>query len=115
MKTKQSSSGNPQANATIHRIYQVLGNLVQTYNLDRIYVDDAYPCIGILVATAFVACSTYQKIKGKILSGLVFVRDMILPISHIGDCKYICQPKKEQIEKNIIGKKTTIIDGFRAN
>ena len=65
MKTKKASSGNPQANATIHRIYQVLGNLVRTYNLDRIYVDDADPCIGILVATAFVACYTHRNIKGK--------------------------------------------------
>ena len=50
IKTKSASSGNPQANATIDRIYQILGNLVRTYNLQETYVDNAEPWIGILAA-----------------------------------------------------------------
>ena len=53
IKTNLDSPGNPQANKTIERIHQVLGNLVRTYNLQETYVDDADPWIGILVAEAF--------------------------------------------------------------
>ena len=50
---KRASPGNLQANAIIERIYQVLGNLVHTYNLQERCVDDADPCMGILAAEAF--------------------------------------------------------------
>ena len=33
IKTKPDSSGNPQVNATIEKINQVLGNIVRTNNL----------------------------------------------------------------------------------
>ena len=43
IKTNPASSGNPQANATIEIIHQVLGNLIHTYNLHDKYGDDADP------------------------------------------------------------------------
>ena len=43
IKEKPASSGNPQENTIIERIHQVLGNLVWTYNIHTIYVDDADP------------------------------------------------------------------------
>ena len=41
---------NQQANTTIEIIYQVLGNLIRTYNLHDTYVDDADPCMVIVAA-----------------------------------------------------------------
>ena len=66
IKTKPDSPGKPQANTIIERIHQVLGNLVQTYNIQEIYVDDADPWMGILAAVAFAVSSTYHTTKGKI-------------------------------------------------
>ena len=40
IKIKPVSNRNPQENATIERIYQVLGNLVHMYNLQATYADD---------------------------------------------------------------------------
>ena len=54
IKTKTASQGNPQANATIDRIHQVLENILRTYNLQETYVYDADTWMGILAAAAFV-------------------------------------------------------------
>ena len=53
IKIKPVSNRNPQENATIERIYQVLGNLVHMYNLQATYADDTYPWMGILATEAF--------------------------------------------------------------
>ena len=65
IKTKPDSSGNTQANKTIKQIYQVLANLVHTYNLQETYVDDTNPCMGILSAAAFMVRSTYHRTEQK--------------------------------------------------
>ena len=83
INTNLDSSGNPHSNSTIERIHQVLGNLVQTYNLHETSVDDANPCMVILAADAFMVRCTYHRTKGKFLGQQVFGRDMILPINHI--------------------------------
>ena len=73
IKIKPDSLGNPQANETIYRIHQVLGNLVRTYNLQETYVDDADPRMGILAAAAFAVQSMYlwniKKTPGELVLG----------------------------------------------
>ena len=39
---------------------------MRTYNLQKTYVYDAEPWIGILVAAAFAVNSTYHRVTGKI-------------------------------------------------
>ena len=99
---KPESPGNIQVNATIERIHQVLGNLVRTYNLQEIYVDDADPFMGILNRSAFAVQSTYHRKKGKSPGQLVFGRAMILPIDHIVNWRYMLQRKQAQPEKGVI-------------
>ena len=65
IKTKPASPGNPQANVTIERLHQVLGNLLRMYNLEETYVDDVYPSIVILEAAAFAVRYTYHRKKEK--------------------------------------------------
>ena len=60
---KLASSGNPHANTTTERIYQVLGNLVNSYNLQLTYVDNADLWMGILVAADFVLQIKYHQTK----------------------------------------------------
>ena len=91
IQTKHASSENPQAKATIERIHQVLGNLVHSYNLQETYVDYADPWMGILAAADFAVRSTYHRTKGKSLVQLLFGQDMILPINHIYNWRYIRQ------------------------
>ena len=88
----------------------MLGNIVRTYNLQEKYVDDADPWMGILAAPQFSVQSMYHWNKQKIPGQLVFGRDMILPTNHISNWRYIRQPKREQIEKEVIRKNSTRID-----
>ena len=110
IKTKPFSPGNPQLNATIEIIHQVLGNLVRTYNPQETHVDDADPFMGILAAADFEVQSTHQRTKLKIPGQLVFGIDMILPINHVADFRYICQRKHKQINKYLDRENTTRID-----
>ena len=97
-------------NATIEIIHQVLGNLVRTNILQETYVDDSDPWMGILAAAAFAVQSAYHRTQVNIPGYLVFGRDMIHPINHGGDWRYIHQPKQAQIERYVVQKNSTIID-----
>ena len=50
--TKPSTTVNPMSNALLEQIHQVLGNLVQTYNIAQAYVDEYKPWSGILAVAA---------------------------------------------------------------
>ena len=100
MKTKHESPGSPQAN-TIVKKHQVLGNLLCTYNQQGKYVDEADPWMGILAAAAFVVLFTYHKIKGKSPGQIVFGQDMILPIDHVSNWRYIRQRKQAEIDNDV--------------
>ena len=104
------SPGNPKADVIVEIINQLLGNLVRTYNLQETYVDDADPWMGILAAAAFAVHSNYHRIKFKSPGQLVFGRDMILPINHLADWRYIRQHKQTQIDNYVIWENTTRID-----
>ena len=70
------------SNAILERINQVKGNLVQTFNILKTYVDNNYPWTGILPTAEFTICSTTSRQKGYSPGQLIFRRDMILPIKH---------------------------------
>ena len=63
IKTNPDSSRNPQANAIIERIHQVLGNPIGYFNLHYAYVDDTDPWTGILAAAFFAVLDTYHRTK----------------------------------------------------
>ena len=94
IKTRPGYPGNSLAKKTIERTYQVLGNLVSTYNLQETYVDDADPWMGILAAASFVVRNTYHRTKLQILGQNIFGKDSILSINHIENWKYMCQQKQ---------------------
>ena len=94
IKTKPDSPGNTQAKITIERIHQVLGNIVCKYNLQEIYVDDTDPLMRILAAADFAVQNKYHRTKQKIPGQLFFGQDMVLPINHIANWRYIHQQKQ---------------------
>ena len=110
IKTKPASPGNLQANSTIDILHQELGNLIRTYNLHEIYVDDADPFMGILEAASFVERSTYHRTKEKTPGQLVFGRYMILTINHVADWRYTSQRKQTQINKDAAHENNTRTD-----
>ena len=89
--SSQELQVNPISNAILEWIHQVLGNLVQTFNMQQTYVDKNDPWTGILSAAAFANHSTTRRQKGYSPGQLLFVRDIIIPINHELDWELIRQ------------------------
>ena len=97
---KPITTRNPQANAIIERVHQVIANIIRTFELQDNYLDEDDPWKGILSATAFAVRSTYHTTLKKSPGQLVFGRDMIFNIEHIANWEYIRASKQKIIKKN---------------
>ena len=91
---------NPQANAIVERIHQVIGNIIRTFNLESNYLDNDDPWRGILAATAFAVRSTSHTTLQKTPGQLVFGWDMIFNIQHVANWEFIRSNKQRRIDKN---------------
>jgi hypothetical protein len=100
IKCKPITVRNPQANAIVERIHQVIGNIIRTFDLEANYLDNDNPWRGILAATAFAVRSTYHTTLWKMPGQLVFGCDMIFNIQHVANWEYIRQNKQCLIYKN---------------
>ena len=100
IKRKPITTRNPQANAIVERVHQVIGNMIRTFELEENYLDDDDPWKGILSATAFAVRSTLHTMLKRMPGQLVFGRDMIFNIQHQADWEAIKQRKQELINKN---------------
>ena len=95
IKRKPITVRNPQANAIVERIHQVIANMVRTFELETNYLDVDNPWKGVLSATAFAIWSTYHTMLKKTPGQLVFGRDMIFNISYVANWELICQNKQK--------------------
>jgi hypothetical protein len=100
IKKKPITVRNPQANAIVERIHQVIGNIIRTFELQENYLDEDDPWKGILSATAFAVRATYHTTLKKSPGQLVFGRDMIFKIQHIPNWEFIRENKQRIIAKN---------------
>jgi hypothetical protein len=100
VKAKPITVRNPQANAIVERVYQVIGNIIHTFELENNYLDDNDPWKGILSATAFAVRSTFHTALQNTPGQLVFGHDMILNVKHEANWEYICAQKQNFIIKN---------------
>ena len=98
------------SNAVLERIHQILGKLVQTFNISQTYVDKNDPSTGILDAAAFSICSKTNRKKGYSPGQLIFGRDMIILIKRTVDWGLIHQRKQTQINKDNIRKNRHRVD-----
>jgi hypothetical protein len=100
VKTKPITVRNPQANAIVERVHQVIGSIIHTFELENNCLDDNDPWKGILSATAFAVQSTFQTTLQNTPGQLVFGRDMILNVKHEANWEYIRARKQNIIIKN---------------
>jgi len=100
VKAKPITVRNPQANAIVERVHQVIGNMIRTFELEDNYLDEDDPWKGILSATAFAVRSTFHTTLQSSPGQLVFGRDMIFNIQHTANWEYIKQRKQQMIHKN---------------
>jgi transposase InsO family protein len=71
VKAKPITVRNPQANAIVERVHQVIGSIIRTFELENNYLDDNDPSKGILSATAFA-----------VRSDLPFTRHYKIPLAN---------------------------------
>ena len=69
------------SNILLEQIYQVLGNLVQTYNIQKIYVDEDDQRSVIIRASSFAIISRENRLKYYSPFQLRFGHDIILLIN----------------------------------
>jgi hypothetical protein len=84
----------------VERVHQVIGNIIQTFELESNYMDEDDPWKGILSATAFAVRSTFHTSLQSTPGQLVFGRDMIFNIQHIANWEFIKQRKQKIINLN---------------
>jgi transposase InsO family protein len=97
IKGKAITVRNPQANAIVERVHQVIGNIIQTFELESNYLDEDDLWKGILNATDFAVRSTFHTSLQSTPGQLVFGRDMIFNIQHIANWEFIKQRKQKII------------------
>jgi len=97
---KPITTRNPQANAIVERVHQVIGNMVRSFELQDAYLDEDDPWSGILSAVAFAIRSTYHTTLMKTPGQLVFGRDMLLNVQHTANWEFIRKRKQHLIDKN---------------
>jgi hypothetical protein len=101
IKRKVISMQNPQANAIVERMHQMLGNLIRSFQLqDQPYYDPDDPWGGILAAVAFALRSTYHTTLQATPGQLIFGRDMVLNVQHLTDWTAIRARKQQITHKN---------------
>ena len=100
IKHKPITVRNPQANAMVERIHQVLANMVRTFELENKYLDATNPWKGILSAVAFAIKSTIHTTTQSTPAQLVFGRDMMMNIQHKANWEFIRKRKQKLINPN---------------
>ena len=92
VKVRPITTRNPQANAIVERVHQMIGNMIRTFELyDNDGIDDDDPWSGILAAVMTMQATPML---------LVFCRDVIINTKFIADWDYIRQRKQNIIHNN---------------
>ena len=74
IKTKPTTTRNPQANAIVERVHQTIGNMIRTFQVyDNDSVDDVDPWSGILSAVMAAVRSTVSTTTQMTPMQIVFV------------------------------------------
>ena len=100
IKGKPITVRNPQANDIVERIYQGIGKVIRTFELESNYLNEEDPWTGILAATTFAVRSMHYTTLKKTPGQLVFGQDMIFNIQHVANWEFIQQKKQCCIDKN---------------
>ena len=100
LKRKPSAAWNPQSNAILERVHQVLGDCLRSFNLDQRDLHPNDPFEEFLTAAAYAIRSAYHTTLGFSPAQLVFGRDMFMPIATNIDWEKIRERKQKRIDQS---------------
>jgi RNase H-like domain found in reverse transcriptase/Reverse transcriptase (RNA-dependent DNA polymerase)/Integrase zinc binding domain len=96
----KGTAHNPQSNAIVERVHQVLGDMLRTFELEEQLLDEQNPWSRFLSAAAFSIRSTYHTTLEATPGQLVFGRDMVLPVKFQADWARIKMKRQNEIMRN---------------
>ncbi len=100
IKRKPTTTRNPQANSIIERIHQTIGNMIRSFQIGQIEINEEDPWTGVLAATMFATRATYHTTTQATPAQLVFGRDAILNIKFDANWRLIRERKQRVINTN---------------
>jgi hypothetical protein len=100
VKRKPITTRNPQANSIIERVHQTIGNIIRTFQIGSIDLNEEDPWSGVLAATMFATRATYHTTTQATPAQLVFGRDAILNTKFDANWKVIRDRKQHAINQN---------------
>ena len=92
------TTANPQANAVVERIHQVIGNMLRSLDMETCYLmpPPFDPFEGIIAAISFAIRSTWSTTMRATPGQLIFGRDMLLNVQHLVNWHYM-QTRRQRI------------------
>ena len=100
IKPTPTTIKNPQANAAVERVHQVLGNMLRTQDLKDRVLDYVNPWGNILSSIAWAVRSSYHSVLEATPAQLVFGRDMVVNLQFAADWQSISRRKQAQVDKD---------------
>ena len=100
------TTANPQANAVVERIHQVIGNMIRTMNLEDMYLASHLlpppydPFCGVIAAIAYAIRSSWHSTCKATPGQLVFGRDMAINVRHAADFAQVQQRRQAMAAAN---------------
>ena len=85
IKSRVTTVGNPQANAILERVHQVIANMLRSTKLMQNPIKDASEFTAKLQSIQWAINSTYHTTLRASPAQLVFGRDMILPTTYLAN------------------------------
>ena len=96
---KPITSRNPQANAILERVHQTIGNILHTFKVQTMVLEDKNPWDGILASIMFALRAAIHTTTQYTPVQLIFGRDSIINQRHKVDWKTFRKQKQDLISK----------------
>ncbi len=110
IKRKPTTIENPQVNAILERLHQVLAQMLRTSKLNMAETITPNDINVFLDNAAWAICSTYHTVLKASSGAAIFGRDMIFDIPFIANLKKIGDFRQHQTNLNTARKNSKQVD-----
>eukprot|EP00804_Cyclotella_cryptica_P022244 CCRYP_017936-RA/>CCRYP_017936-RA protein AED:0.42 eAED:0.44 QI:0/0/0/1/0/0/2/0/241 len=100
IKHKPTCVKNPQANAILEQVHQVITAMIGTTELDMTNTVVASDIDAFLTNAAWVICSTYHTVLKASPGAAIFGRDMLFDVPFLADWNKIGEHRQHQTDPN---------------
>ena len=110
LKRKPTSIKNPQANAILERVHQVLMTMARTAELDMADTVEPSDVADFLTNAAWAIRSTYHTVLKASPGAAIFGRDMLFDIPFLADWNKIGEYRQRQTDRNTARENKSRLD-----